>query len=599
MGKSGCGKSTLLNLLSGFLKPITGSIFIENNTNIGLFFQDYKLFDFLNVEQNISFPLILKGISKKKTNKITNSLLKKFNLSHLKKKSVGKLSGGEKARVALLRMINCETDIYLIDEATGELDTQNGEFIMRTIKELSKDKIIIFVTHNKQLAYKYGDHIFTVENKTLKGEINAITFTRKTEVIKKRKHKIINFFQSIFFNLCMIKNRLIRIIFSSFFVGLSFAILSITLFLKLSSNDFSKNIYNNFPNSNIATIYKTETKNLTNQVTIEETNTLSENEKNEIKNKYNDVHFYEDLTIFLPKQITVLYKDEYVNINLLPIISKQDDLRFVKANKLFYKTFNDDIKLVKAEFSKKFVYLEEEYIFNFNYTFEVDGYFDDIPLLNIPTIYYNYNLMKNYLYNQNIDDDSNIKIQDVLNDYNFKKNYINQELIISENLYMIKNENINDNITINSYPFTIAESFDDLINSITSLISIFLIVVLIITFFLEYISIFFLYEENKNYYAIVLAYDSNEKSYKRILLNLVYIFFGISTVFYSSLFLIFNKILNSILFKIDLSNFIFFKFDVLIFSICTVLIFIFSMIASYFSYKKINKSELLLSLRKE
>ena len=599
MGKSGCGKSTLLNLLSGFLKPITGSIFIENNTNIGLFFQDYKLFDFLNVEQNISFPLILKGISKKKTNKITNSLLKKFNLSHLKKKSVGKLSGGEKARVALLRMINCETDIYLIDEATGELDTQNGEFIMRTIKELSKDKIIIFVTHNKQLAYKYGDHIFTVENKTLKGEINAITFTRKTEVIKKRKHKIINFFQSIFFNLCMIKNRLIRIIFSSFFVGLSFAILSITLFLKLSSNDFSKNIYNNFPNSNIATIYKTETKNLTNQVTIEETNTLSENEKNEIKNKYNDVHFYEDLTIFLPKQITVLYKDEYVNINLLPIISKQDDLRFVKANKLFYKTFNDDIKLVKAEFSKKFVYLEEEYIFNFNYTFEVDGYFDDIPLLNIPTIYYNYNLMKNYLYNQNIDDDSNIKIQDVLNDYNFKKNYINQELIISENLYMIKNENINDNITINSYPFTIAESFDDLINSITSLISIFLIVVLIITFFLEYISIFFLYEENKNYYAIVLAYKKKKKSYKRILLNLVYIFFGISTVFYSSLFLIFNKILNSILFKIDLSNFIFFKFDVLIFSICTVLIFIFSMIASYFSYKKINKSELLLSLRKE
>lgn len=599
MGKSGCGKSTLLNLLSGFLKPITGSIFIENNTNIGLFFQDYKLFDFLNVEQNISFPLILKGISKKKASRITNSLLKKFNLLHLKKKSVKKLSGGEKARVALLRMRNCETDIYLIDEATGELDTQNGEFIMKTIKELSKDKIIIFVTHNKQLAYKYGDHIFTLENKTLKGEINIVTFTKKTEVNKKRKNKIINFFQSIFFNLCMIKNRLIRIIFSSFFVGISFAILSITLFLKLSSNDFSKNIYNNFPNSNIATIYKTETKNLTNQVTIEETGTLSENEKNEIKNKYNDVHFYEDLTIFLPEQITVLYKDEYVNINLLPIINKQDDLRFVKANKLFYKTFNDDIKLVKAEYSRKFVYLEKEYIFNFNYTFEVDDYFDDIPLLNIPTIYYNYNLMKNYLYNKNIDDDSNIKVQDVLNDYNFKKNYINQELIISENLYKIKNENINNNITINSYPFTIAESFDDLINSITSLISIFLVVVLIITFFLEYISIFFLYEENKNYYAIVLAYDTNEKSYKRILLNLVYIFFGISTMFYSSMFLIFNKILNSILFKIDLSKFVYFNFNVLIFSICIFLILIFSMIASYFSYKKINKSELLLSLRKE
>ena len=284
---------------------------------------------------------------------------------------------------------------------------------------------------------------------------------------------------------------------------------------------------------------------------------------------------------------------------MLPIINKQDDLRFVKANKLFYKTFNDDIKLVKAEYSRKFVYLEKEYIFNFNYTFEVDDYFDDIPLLNIPTIYYNYNLMKNYLYNKNIDDDSNIKVQDVLNDYNFKKNYINQELIISENLYKIKNENINNNITINSYPFTIAESFDDLINSITSLISIFLVVVLIITFFLEYISIFFLYEENKNYYAIVLAYDTNEKSYKRILLNLVYIFFGISTMFYSSMFLIFNKILNSILFKIDLSKFVYFNFNVLIFSICIFLILIFSMIASYFSYKKINKSELLLSLRKE
>lgn len=177
LGKSGCGKSTLLNVLGGIDAPTSGEIVIDGvssaaftpadydayrNTYVGFVFQEYNLISDYTVSQNIALALELQN---KKTNPDEiDGILKKVDLINEKGRTLGgrkvtELSGGQKQRVAIARALVKNPKIILADEPTGALDSKTGKELYELLKELSKDKLIVVVTHDRDGAFQYGDRI--------------------------------------------------------------------------------------------------------------------------------------------------------------------------------------------------------------------------------------------------------------------------------------------------------------------------------------------------------------------------------------------------------------------------------------------------------
>lgn len=172
LGKSGSGKSTLLNVIGGLDKADSGEIIIKGknskeftqsdfdsyrNTYIGFVFQEYNILNEFNIEQNISLALQLQG--KKNNKEAVDDILKQVGLEKFGKRKPNTLSGGQKQRVAIARALIKNPEIIMADEPTGALDSNTGKQIFDTLKELSKEKLVIVVSHDRDFAEVYGDRI--------------------------------------------------------------------------------------------------------------------------------------------------------------------------------------------------------------------------------------------------------------------------------------------------------------------------------------------------------------------------------------------------------------------------------------------------------
>lgn len=176
VGKSGSGKSTLLNSIGTLDKVDQGDIYFNNlnltklnnkeasafrNETIGFMFQDFCLIEDLSVYQNIALALEIQG---RQNNDYIDTILKKLDLYDFKNTKVIKLSVGQKERVAIARAMIKKPKVILCDEPTGNLDSFNSEIILDYLKELSKDILVIVITHNLIEAYKYADRVIELNN---------------------------------------------------------------------------------------------------------------------------------------------------------------------------------------------------------------------------------------------------------------------------------------------------------------------------------------------------------------------------------------------------------------------------------------------------
>lgn len=172
LGKSGCGKSTLLNLIGGLDKPTNGEIQINGknldkfsakevddyrNRHVGFIFQEYNLIDEYNVYENVAITLNLRG--EKGLNEKVDKALETVGLKGYEKRKISELSGGQKQRIAMARAIIGDVDIVLADEPTGNLDSATSIEIFDILKAISRDKLVIAVTHDKESAERYADRI--------------------------------------------------------------------------------------------------------------------------------------------------------------------------------------------------------------------------------------------------------------------------------------------------------------------------------------------------------------------------------------------------------------------------------------------------------
>lgn len=184
LGPSGCGKTTLLNTIGGLDKIKNGSIYIDGkkistrwtkqvdrirNINIGYIFQDYKLIDHLTVFDNVALVLKMIGIKdKQEIQTKVEYVLEKVGMLRYKKRPAGMLSGGERQRVGIARAIVKSPNIILADEPTGNLDSKNTLEIMKIIKAISKERLVLLVTHEQDLARFYASRIIEIEDGTIK-----------------------------------------------------------------------------------------------------------------------------------------------------------------------------------------------------------------------------------------------------------------------------------------------------------------------------------------------------------------------------------------------------------------------------------------------
>ena len=205
LGKSGCGKSTLLNLIGGIDKASEGTVYFDNediskfkerqmvifrSQMVSYIFQHYHLLESQTAIYNVMLPALINGDDSKTAEKKATDLLNSFSINkELFNKKCADLSGGEKERIAILRSLVNKPKVILADEPTGALDKNNAILTMATLKRMSKECLVIVVTHNASLAEQYSDRIIKMSDGRVVADIRINNLYAKTSRELPKKHK--------------------------------------------------------------------------------------------------------------------------------------------------------------------------------------------------------------------------------------------------------------------------------------------------------------------------------------------------------------------------------------------------------------------------
>ena len=263
LGCSGAGKSTLLNIIGGLDEKTSGKLLINGKeiykcddlnldyyrkNNVGFIFQNYNLIEHLTVYENVMLPLLLTN-SKNKHKRVLK-MLNKTGLKEKKNSKICDLSGGQKQRVAISRALINNPDIILADEPTGALDYKTGYEIMNLIKKLSKNKLVIMVTHNKVLAKKYSSRIIYLDKGRVISDTNSLK-KKNTYLSAKFKSGNLSVKNALLYSIKTIKAKrksfLLTSVASSIGLILVALIISVSNGLKKEMDLYEKNVLSSVP----------------------------------------------------------------------------------------------------------------------------------------------------------------------------------------------------------------------------------------------------------------------------------------------------------------------------------------------------------------
>lgn len=381
LGPSGSGKTTLLNIIGGLDKYTYGNLIIDgvstrkykerdwNNyrsNKVGFIFQSYNLINHQTVLSNVLLSLNIAGKPKKESIKLAKKVLKDVGLENYIKKKPKELSGGQMQRVAIARALVTNPDIILCDEPTGALDSQTSIQIMELLKEISKEKLVIMVTHNVTLANKYSDRVIALND----GVITYDTSPYKVENYSlkkiKNKRKTMNKFTSLslsFNNLLTKKSRTLLTSFAG-----SIGIIGIALVLSLSKgtqkyiNKIEKETFSKYPISimenyiDYQNMFDKEKESCKNG-SICSINDLSNNVVND--NKINSMSKFSNILKQNYENINNYTLDINYNYNINLNIYK--DNKMIENSSLYFKEFLNNNSPLLKEYTLIYGKLPEKY----------------------------------------------------------------------------------------------------------------------------------------------------------------------------------------------------------------------------------------------
>ncbi|MBR4626164.1 MAG: ABC transporter ATP-binding protein/permease [Ruminococcus sp.] len=249
LGHSGCGKTTLLNIIGGLDHYTSGDLIINGvstkkykdrdwdayrNHSIGFIFQSYNLIPHQTVLSNVELALTISGVSKSERRKRAKEALEKVGLGDQLHKKPNQMSGGQMQRVAIARALINNPDILLADEPTGALDSETSIQVMELLKEIAKDKLVIMVTHNPELAEQYATRIVRIKDGQLTGDSDPFTPEKADEPVKGKKKRVsMSFLTAVSLSLNNLMTKKGRTLLTAF-AG-SIGIIGIALILSLST----------------------------------------------------------------------------------------------------------------------------------------------------------------------------------------------------------------------------------------------------------------------------------------------------------------------------------------------------------------------------
>lgn len=416
LGPSGSGKTTLLNIIGGLDKYTYGNLIIDgvstrkykerdwNNyrsKKVGFIFQSYNLINHQTVLSNVLLSLNIAGKPKKESIKLAKKVLKDVGLENYIKKKPKELSGGQMQRVAIARALVTNPDIILCDEPTGALDSQTSIQIMELLKEISKEKLVIMVTHNVTLANKYSDRVIALNDGVITYDTSPYEVENYSLKKIKNKRKTMNKFTSLslsFNNLLTKKSRTLLTSFAG-----SIGIIGIALVLSLSKgtqkyiNKIEKNTFSKYPISimesyiDYQNMFDKEKESCKNG-SICSINDLTNNVVND--NKINSISKFSNILKQNYENINNYTLDINYNYNINLNIYK--DNKMIENSSLYFKEFFNNNSPLLKEYTLIYGKLPEKY----NEIVIVTDENGKLPL----------SLMKSLFLNENIDLSKTINI---------------------------------------------------------------------------------------------------------------------------------------------------------------------------------------------
>ncbi len=258
LGPSGCGKTTTLNIIGGLDRYTSGDLIINGrstkdykdsdwdayrNHSIGFVFQSYNLIPHQTVLANVELALTLAGVSKKERHRRAVEALERVGLGDQLNKVPSQMSGGQMQRVAIARALINDPDILLADEPTGALDSETSVQVMELLKEVARDRLVVMVTHNPELAQQYSTRIVTLKDGLVTGDSNPYRSEEQAPVLTGKQargeHKTsMSFLTALSLSLTNLRTKMGRTVLTAF-AG-SIGIIGIALILALSTgiNDY-------------------------------------------------------------------------------------------------------------------------------------------------------------------------------------------------------------------------------------------------------------------------------------------------------------------------------------------------------------------------
>lgn len=416
LGPSGSGKTTLLNIIGGLDKYTYGNLIIDgvstrkykerdwNNyrsKKVGFIFQSYNLINHQTVLSNVLLSLNIAGKPKKESIKLAKKVLKDVGLENYIKKKPKNLSGGQMQRVAIARALVTNPDIILCDEPTGALDSQTSIQIMELLKKISKEKLVIMVTHNVTLANKYSDRVIALNDGVITYDTSPYEVENYSLKKIKNKRKSMNKFTSLslsFNNLLTKKSRTLLTSFAG-----SIGIIGIALVLSLSKgtqkyiNKIEKETFSKYPISimenyiDYQNMFDKEKESCKNG-SICSINDLTNNVVND--NKINSISKFSNILKQNYENINNYTLDINYNYNIDLNIYK--DNKMIENSSLYFKEFFDFNSPLLKEYTLIYGKLPEKY----NEIVIVTDENSKLPL----------SLMKSLFINEDIDLSKNINI---------------------------------------------------------------------------------------------------------------------------------------------------------------------------------------------
>ncbi len=616
LGKSGSGKTTFLSLLTHVLPLKEGTIEGNERERFSYVFQSPLLLPYMDVKDNVSFPLVLKNeidIDKK-----VKEVLKKVDLENYEKRDVTTLSGGEKMRVSLARSLILNKDVLILDEPTGQLDEKSSKAIYSILKEISKTKLVIMVSHDEKNSFIIADALYELEEGKLilRNENKKENSLKSIEKQEEKKGGHVSFKKAISLQYQYLKSKRKRILISSLFLVLNLALVYFSLSIKNNLPSFLTSLSKEH--------YGYETLKVKKKVKIAQEGHLTLERyvipDKETREKYQMSSIYPSLDYFLPSSREISLGGKEEDCLFFPVFN-HDKTRIangrtpqnekeVVVNSSFVSSFGGGVLERMIHFSYQVAFpvneIEMEEIISFDYTFRIVGICKEKKLLNNPTVYYDYQSMRDYISQMKLEKTSKEYDLDVyLSSYLDVDKYAQEDYLSHEILLylqdvpsFISSTKNDESLKVTNQALTMEISALEVTDSLLKVISLFLGLNLLGAFLSEFLVIYSLYVDNIRFFALLSVLENPRKNRRILIFALSFLFF-----LFDSLLLFFtvsaiSVSLDSLLTRLLYPSFfhgVIFSYLILLF----LLVFFVSVLSSFLALRKIKENEVKEQLEGE